>query len=122
MNWLLICGARHNLSKSAHPPNTCLSPIRDTRASLASPDSPRTTCTRLTVHRAAQVLTLTDGPAITSLAVAPGGAYLIAHMVAHTLQLWPLASISSRLQAIAPAESPARMPSAACRETLESLQ
>ena len=57
-----------------------------------------------------QVLTLTDGPAITSLAVAPGGAHLIAHMVAHTLQLWPLASITSRLQAIPPAESPARAP------------
>ena len=63
-------------------------------------------CLEATVR--AQVLTLTDGPAITSLAVAPGGAHLIAHMVAHTLQLWPLASITSRLQAIPPAESPAR--------------
>ena len=64
------------------------------------------------------MLTLTDGPAITSLAVAPGGAYLIAHMVAHTLQLWPLANISSRLQAIAPAESPARMLLVICNKTL----
>ena len=52
-----------------------------------------------------QVLTLTDGPAITNLAVSPGGAYLIVHMVSHTLHLWPLSSITRRLDSLAPATS-----------------
>lgn len=46
-----------------------------------------------------QAYTLTEGPAITSLAVSPDGAYLIAHLVSHTLQLWPLAPVLQRLDA-----------------------
>ena len=51
------------------------------------------------LHACPQAFTLTEGPAITSLAVSPDGAYLIAHLVSHTLQLWPLASVLQRLDA-----------------------
>ena len=46
-----------------------------------------------------QAFTLTEGPAITSLAVSPDGAHLIAHLVSHTLQLWPLSTVLQRLDA-----------------------
>ncbi|KAK9813826.1 hypothetical protein WJX73_000377 [Symbiochloris irregularis] len=51
------------------------------------------------LHESREAYTLTEGPAITSLAVSPDGAYLIAHLVSHTLQLWPLAPVLQRLDA-----------------------
>ena len=49
-----------------------------------------------------QAYTLTQGPAMTSLSVSADGNHLLAHLVSHTLQLWPLSTVLQRL-----AEAPA---------------